>query len=176
MEMVLLKKNIIFGVISFILILIICVLSNKITSKVSTATLGSSDEAILSRAKSELEKISDEEKKDFTNLDVDAYLNMLNNEETFFLLIGRSGCEYCQIGEPILQNIMYNYNLDIYYISTDDFTKDGYEKLTNSNELFSSFSTPLLISISSGVLVDYQEGLTDTEGYLKFLNLNNEEK
>lgn len=168
------KNNIILGVIGIIVIVAVAIVSPKLTSdnKKSIDPADNSDQAIFARATSEASKIKDEEKKSFKDIDVDTFVILLNNESKSLVLVGRKDCQYCSIAEPIIQSIMYKHDIDINYVSTDYFTKDSYEKFSNSNPLLKSFATPFFMVVSNGQIVDYLQGLRDTASYEKFL-INN---
>ena len=86
------------------------------------------EESIIDTATRESNSIDDKEKKDFIIIDVDKYLEILNGDELSVVIVGRSGCEYCQIAEPILQKISKDYDLDINYLSVDTFDKEDNDR------------------------------------------------
>ena len=64
--------------------------------------------------KSYKEAAETDKKKEFKNIDVEKYLELYKENNVSIVLIGRSGCEFCTIAEPILQGIAYDNKLDIY--------------------------------------------------------------
>ena len=130
-------------------------------------------ESILANAKKESSNIKENEKKDFTEINIDTYIEYYSNEDSKIILIGRSGCPYCQIAEPILKNISYQHNITIYYLNSDNFTQEDETKLLESNDFFNSeWGTPLLMIVGSNSLIDKVDGLTDTAHYNDFLKRN----
>lgn len=114
-------------------------------------------------------------KKDFKNIDVDKYLELYKGDKVSIVLIGRSGCEFCTIAEPILQGIAYDKNLDIYYLSTDGFSDEDKTNLLNSDKYFqkkNGMPTPLLLLIKKSKIVDKVEGLTSKDEYIEFFDKN----
>lgn len=166
------KNNLIFGVVATIIIVILVIVSPMLTKDKKTTKYSTNDQEIFSRATIESNNVSDDEKKSFDDIDVDTYLVVAHREEKSLVLVGRKGCEYCQIAEPIIQKIMHDNNLTVYYVSTDYFDEDSYQKFSSSNDLLKSFATPLLMVVSNDQIVDYTEGLLDTDGYKKFLIKN----
>ncbi len=168
------KKSIAFLSVSLVIIFLIAIFSflYEPTDNIKK-NISNDDNAVLARATIESNSVIKEEKKDFIKITVDEYLDIYNSNNPAIVLIGRMGCAYCQIAEPIIQNIMYRHGIDIYYISTDDFTAETEEKFMNSNEQLNSFATPLLLIVQSGKINDKQEGLIGTDGYEKFLKKNN---
>lgn len=128
---------------------------------------------IIYNAQEESEKVKEEEQKEFIEINIDEYLNKYNGEEKTLVLIGRPTCHYCQIAEPILHNIAYNYDITINYLNTDNFQNDDGRKLVESDQFFSEgFGTPLLLVVSNGNINDKINGLTDTKHYKEFLKEN----
>ncbi len=129
--------------------------------------------AILINAQQESSAVKDNERKKFIQINVNEYLEMYKKNETNLILISRTGCQYCQIAEPILQNISKKYNLKIYNLNTTDFTEEDIEKFLGSNETFQSgVGTPYLFIIRQEKIIATQQGLTDYEHYVKFLQDN----
>lgn len=155
-----------------VLIIIAVLVASVILSNNSTKTTDANDDDIYNRAISESEKVNDDEMRDFISITVDEYLDLYNGSEKELVLVGRSGCQYCQIANPIIQNIMYINNLDIKYLSTDTFTQESEEKFMDSNELLNSFATPLLLVVQDGEIINSLEGLTDRAGYNLFFEEN----
>ena len=135
------------------------------------------------QVKSYVEKIEDDsdsvkksEMADFTNIDIDKYLELYNGDKASVVLIGRSGCEYCVIVEPIIRNIMYKNKIDINYLSLDNFDDDARDKLLNSDKYFKDsggVNTPMLLIVKNKKIVDYEDGLISRSEYMDFLEKNN---
>lgn len=161
-----------FGIIGIILVVILLLVSCSIKSDKEEK---SSDDiqTIINNAQKESENVKEEEQKEFTEINIDEYLNKYNGEEKSIVLIGRPTCHYCQIAEPILHNIAYKYDLNIFYLNTDNFQDGDSEKLVNSDSFFSSgFGTPLLLVLSNGSINSKVDGLTDTNHYVEFFKSN----
>ena len=130
-------------------------------------------EVIFKNAQKQSESISEEEMKELTPINVDTYLEYYNGEEPKAVLIARPTCGYCQIAEPIIKNIAYKYDLEIYYLNSDDFAGDDTEKFKNSDKyLAEGFGTPLLFSVGNSSIIDKVDGLTDSFHYEDFLKNN----
>ncbi len=163
---------IIIGIVA-ILIIVCCFVGEKDLTVSKSSTTNDTNQ-ILSNAQTESSNISDEDKKDFENIDIDKYLEFYDGSEEKLVFIGRPTCSYCQIAEPIVKKINKDYNLNIYYLNTDDFVDDDEAKFINSDEfLKNGYGTPMLFVVSNGKIVDKVDGLTDTNHYLEFLKTNN---
>lgn len=159
----------IVGIVLIIGLLVISCLINPDKGKSSSEDM----RQIIYNAQEESQQVKEEEQKEFNEINIDEYLNKYNGEEKTLVLIGRPTCHYCQIAEPILHNIAYNYNITINYLNTDNFQNDDGRKLVESDSFFSKgFGTPLLLVVSNGNINDKINGLTDTKHYKEFLKEN----
>ncbi len=126
---------------------------------------------IINNAQKQSANVKENEKKEFTEIKMNNYLEYYSGSEAKIVLIGYPACSYCQIAEPILQNIAYEYNLEINYLNTDNFTEEDKKALSESNEFFSKnegFGTPLVLIVKDKEIVNKVDGLTDYEHYKKF--------
>lgn len=138
-------------------------------NKANSSTGNVSGDTITAQAQEESAKVTDDEKKEFANITMDTYLELYKGEENKLVLFSRPTCGYCQIAEPILQNIAYRHDITIQHLNTDEFSADDEEKLVKSDDYFSGgFGTPLLVVVSNGKIVDSISGLTNTANYEEF--------
>ena len=130
-------------------------------------------QTIVTNAQKESEAVKDDEKKEFTQINVDKYLEYYAGEENKIILVARPTCHYCQIAEPILQNISFKYNIEINYLNTDEFSDDDQTKFINSDDTFKDgFGTPFLLIVSNNKIVSSVNGLTDEDHYISFFKTN----
>jgi len=155
----------IFGIVGVVVIIILLIVSCLLSPK---EELDSTD--TLANATEEAANVKEDEQKEFTEINVDEYINMYNGEENTLVLVARPTCHYCQIAEPILHNIAYKYNININYLNTDNFQDEDSEKFIESHEYFSEgFGTPMLLIVGNGQIEDMVDGVTDTKNYTEFL-------
>ena len=139
----------------------------------SSTTSSSSASDMTSRAQEESANVPDDEQKDFNDIDIDEYLDLYDGSEDSIVLFSRPTCGYCQIAEPILHHIAYQYKLTINHVNTDEMSSDDETKLVESDDYFSDgFGTPLLVVVSNGEIVDMVSGLVDTDSYVSFFTDN----
>ncbi len=113
-----------------------------------------------------------EKLKEYTNISVEQYLKYYKEDKDRLILVGSKSCAYCKQAAPIIKSLMYKYNLDIYYVSTDEFTEETEKEFMESNELLNSFSTPFLFVISNGEIKDSLKGLQEEKVYIDFFKNN----
>ena len=179
------NKKIVTGIVIAVGVILVCALCYFASSAVSakagdnysesdtnsnnSATSGSSASDMTPRAQQESAKVPDDEKKDFNDIDIDEYLDLYDGSKNSIVLFSRPTCGYCQIAEPILHHIAYQYKLTINHVNTDEMSSSDEKKLVESDDYFSDgFGTPLLVVVSNGEIVDMVSGLVDTENYVKF--------
>ena len=164
--------TIIVVVVLLALLIVAALVGGKSSSKNEEPTERTA-ETVVANAEKESAAVKENEKKEFTYINVDTYLEYLNNSENTFILVARPTCHYCQIAEPILQYIGYRTDLDIYYLNTDNFQEGDSQRLRESDEFFSGgFGTPILLILGNGKIHDKVDGLTDLTHYVEFLREN----
>ena len=130
---------------------------------------------VINNASNDSGNVSSDEMKDFIIIDTDKYLELYKGDKTSVVMIGRSGCEFCQTAEPIIKNIMYEKKIDVYYLSTDGFDSEDREKMLNSDKYFqekNGMPTPLLLLVKNAKIVDKVEGLISKDEYIEFFDNN----
>ena len=165
------EKYGLIGIWTLLLVALIVSAVVKVNNK--SQELSTDAEAIYNNAHNESAAITDEEKGEFIQIDINNYLEMYNGSEKQIILIARPTCQYCQIAEPILQNFIYKYQLSINYLNTDNFETQDDETLIESDEVFGDeLGTPMLLIIGNGQVYDVVDGLTDTAHYEEFFKKN----
>jgi thiol-disulfide isomerase/thioredoxin len=167
------KILIISGIVLAVILIVISSMIGTDSNNTKTDKVTEDGQTIVTNAQKESEAVKDDEKKDFTQIDVDKYLEYYAGEENKIVLIARPTCHYCQIAEPILQNISFKYDIEINYLNTDEFSDDDQTKFVNSDETFKDvFGTPFLLVVSNNKIVSSVSGLTDEAHYLSFFKSN----
>ena len=110
-----------YGLIGILtLLVVVIVISCFVKVKPQTGELSNDGDVIFENAQKESSAVADAEKGDFVQIDINQYMEMYNGTEKQLVLIARPTCTYCQIAEPIIQNIIYKYNVTVNYLNTDD--------------------------------------------------------
>ena len=106
------------------------------------------------------------------------FTTLLNDDSASVIYIARPTCGYCQQQEPIVKEIIGEYEgLPIFYLNTDNLTSDEMSKLFKTDKaLFGEdgkdFGTPTTIVVKKGKIIDSVVGLTDKDNYISFLKQN----
>ena len=70
-------------------------------------------------------------------------------------------------------NLIYEYNIKINYLNTDELGEDGNSKLISSDEYFAEgYGTPILLLVGNGKIINQVDGLTTRDEYINFFKEN----
>lgn len=159
------------GIAIVVILVIILAFVASLNSNKNNSDYESTDEAnkIIENATKESQNVKEDEKKAYNEISVDEYLELYKGSADSIVLIGSSTCHYCEIAEPIVQNVAYKYDLTINYLSTDSFSDEDEANLVSSDEsLNGGFGTPLMLVVGNDKIVDRLSGLTSSEYYEEF--------
>lgn len=141
---------------------------------VSTGT-SSTDTNSSNAATSTDSDISEDEQGDLDEIGIDEYLDLLKDDEASIIYVARPTCHYCQEMEPIVRNVVYEYNVKVNYLNTDELDDEGQADFIKSNDYFDEkggYGTPMLIIVKDNDFVDVIEGLTDKDTVVNFFKDN----
>ena len=117
--------------------------------------------------------IPEDEQQAPTEIDIDKYLALKEGSDLSIIYIARPTCSYCQKQKPIIYHLIYQYQLPVNYLNTDELDEEGFEKLTNSDEYFSSqWGTPLILIVQNGNIVDKAPGYHEEQELITFFQNN----
>ena len=113
--------------------------------------------------------IPEDQQSDLDNIDIDEYLDLKKGDEASIIYIARPTCHYCQEEEPIVKNIVHDYNVTVNYLNTDELDDEGQAKLIKSDDYFSEgYGTPLLLVVKDNKIVDILKGLSTKETIIDY--------
>lgn len=81
-------------------------------------------------------------------LTYEEYNQKIQNKDSFILLMWQDGCSHCQKFEPILNEVITEYNLEIYSMNISKITDEEYAKLQNKTFIT---GTPTTVTFKEGV-------------------------
>lgn len=168
------KVSIILGVVATIVVLISFFTANVEGNGSNSSIKGAmSADQIMSNAQSEAAAVIDSERADLISIGVDEYLQFYSDDSKKLIFVGSGSCPYCAIAKPIIEHLAYEYDIDIYFLDTGNFSGNDESDFVNSNDYFSSgFGIPMLLYVGNNELVDIVDGLVDTAHYMEFLTIN----
>lgn len=160
-------------VIIFVVVLVCLFSLSFFVGRKGNDGLSNNPDVIMANAEKESAAVRDEEKRAFIEINLDQYLEYYGGSEKKLILLARPSCEYSVIAFPILQNIMYEYDFDIFYLNSDNFVNDELLRFSQSNDLWKDgIGTPKLFFVKNNSIMEKVEGLVDRAHYLEFFKLN----
>lgn len=156
-----------------IIICLICFFASNSNSKPyekpSNEEASSEENDVLEEATKQAGEISDDERVQPEEISLETYLELYDKEEDSLVLISRPTCQYCKIATPIIENIIYEKDVKIHYLNSDNLKEEENSKLITSDDYFSSgYGTPLLLVVGNHKIKDQIEGLVTKESYEAF--------
>ena len=169
------KKNLFIGIGIVILVVGLFIATMFVGGENDNASDGQFDaNVIIANAQKESEAITESQMKELEKINITQYLDYYNDTELHIVFIARPTCPYCEITEPIIRKIAKDYNLNISYLNTDEFTDEDKTTFVKHNEAFNEgYGTPLTLLVSNGQINGALEGLTDTDHFLEFFKAYN---
>lgn len=157
-----------------ILVCVLCFLvsanSSEVYQETTTTEELTDEESIIEVATKEAGEVSDDERTAPEEISIDSYLEKYEEEGKHLVLISRTTCQYCKIATPIIENLIYKYNIEINYLNPDNMSDEDTSKLISSDDYFSEgYGTPLLMVVGDGKITDKIEGLVTRDSYIAFL-------
>lgn len=106
-----------------------------------------------------------------TDIDSDQLTNLLDEEsELQYLYIGRPTCPICVEFQPILEEVIQEEEIDVYYYNTDVAREENSSILSEMMENLDVTSVPTLMAIENGTEVNRLVGESTKEEIQFFLN------
>lgn len=104
---------------------------------------------------------------------VKSFIEVFNSSSKRLVYIGRPTCTFCQKLSPILEEVAKEYNIDYYYINTDEIQANELAAiLLKLGRKTSTFGTPYLAIVQNGEKIGEQPGYVEKEGLIEFLEKN----
>lgn len=111
--------------------------------------------------------------KTYTVISYDEYLEKVDNDETFPLVIGSAECSACGMYEGTMEIFIEKYQVEVFFI---DISKLSTEERVNLNTQINYDGTPTTVFIEEGNLTSYYNridgavSLSSVENYFKINN------
>ena len=102
----------------------------------------------------------------------DKYESMVENGDAFIVIIERTGCSYCTMYMPIVEEVAKEKKIPIYYIDTDTLSEAEYNKLSTTNNYLkkNSWGTPTTLFMLGDRVLDTIGGYVEKDSVLAFLD------
>ena len=94
--------------------------------------------------------------------------NKFDNGETFVVFAGTETCESCERFDPIVQQLVDEYDVTIYFFPADDYESEGVKDIIY-NYFYKLDLTPSTYIVKDGKSVDMKEGVVDHDDLVRWL-------
>lgn len=110
----------------------------------------------------------------FTEITYDQYKEKVANNELFLVVIVRDGCGYCEMYEPIVEEVAGEYKLPFYYINLTNLTEEDSEELSSTNKYLkrNKWGTPTTLFMYGENIVDSISGYVEKDEFVSFVKEN----
>lgn len=109
--------------------------------------------------------------KSLNSISYEEYKELKKEDDLSIIYIARPGCSFCQKQEPIVKELIKEYDLTINYMNTDDMSSEEIEELINSYDVFEGgekFGTPTILLVQKDKIVDSTIGYTEKDSLIEF--------
>lgn len=105
---------------------------------------------------------------------MDEFDTAFNSSETSAIYIMRTGCSWCQLFEPNMEEMQENYNANVYKIDTDNISDSVYDYILGKlGQNPDDFGTPYTAIVKNGKVVDEISGYVDVDKLFDTFKENN---
>jgi len=110
----------------------------------------------------------------FTEITYNQYMEKVNNNELFLVVIVRDGCGYCEMYEPIVEEVANEYKLPLYFINLTNLTDEERNELSSTNKYLkrNKWGTPTTLFMYGENIVDSISGYVEKEEFVSFVKEN----
>ena len=110
----------------------------------------------------------------FNEITYSNYLEQIDSNEPFLVVIVKDGCGYCEMYEPILKEVADEYNLPINYINLTNLSEEEYNDLAQSNAYLkkNQWGTPTTLFMLGDSVIDSIGGYVDKDKFVDFVKEN----
>lgn len=110
----------------------------------------------------------------FTEITYSEYESKMAEEKPFLVIIVRDGCGYCEMYEPVVEEVSNEYKVPIYYINLTNLTSEEQSLLAKSNTYLKTkeWGTPTTLFMYGKTVVDSISGYVEKEEFVEFIKEN----
>lgn len=108
-------------------------------------------------------------------IDFDRFMVLYRKNTPSVVVLVQTTCGYCNMYKPIIDEIAYDENINIYYLDITKLTDSEYNQLINSVDFFENntkWGTPTTLIVKDSSTVDYLAGYSSKGVTLSFYKKN----
>lgn len=147
------NKEIVRGIMIFIAVILALVLLFFVSENIgdrSADKSGAGQQQVETNPLLEEGQVLDENKmKSAEKITMDDLKALLKKKTTSVVMLAQDSCYWCQQQKPILESLMYEYDLDVKYLDVSLLSEEDYLYLTELHEDLEELGTPTFISVQN---------------------------
>ena len=113
-----------------------------------------------------------ENTKRLTEVSFDGLKDLLKSKDTKMVFLGTDECIWCVHQKPVLEDLMTNKELDVYYLDTSKLEDKHFDELGKLHNDLERFGTPTFIFIKDGKVENVSTGARSTSGLIEIMVAN----
>ena len=100
----------------------------------------------------------------------DKYKEMVSNGDAFVVVIERTGCSYCQMYMPIMEEVAKEKKIPVTFINTDNISEEDLDELSSTNKYLkkNQWGTPTTLFMLGDRIVDSIGGYVEKDSIEAF--------
>lgn len=102
------------------------------------------------------------------------YEELMNSNKPFLMVIIQDGCGYCQMFEPIVEEVANEYKIPVNYLNITNLTSEESVSLNKSNSYLkrNNWGTPTTLFMVGNEVIDYIDRYVEKEDFVSFVKEN----
>lgn len=110
----------------------------------------------------------------FTEITYEQYKEKVANNDLFLVVIVRDGCGYCEMYEPIVEEVANEYKLPVYFINLTNLSSEDVDDLSSTNKYLkkNKWGTPTTLFMYGENIVDSISGYVEKDSFVSFVKEN----
>ncbi len=104
------------------------------------------------------------------DIDYSQFTDLVAKEDKSVVLVGRPTCSHCVAFKPIITKVANDYEVEIYYLNTDEITNET--DFNNLWDFIEASGTPTTVIVGNDKLISSKEGELPREELVNWLGEN----
>lgn len=102
------------------------------------------------------------------------YEELMASKKPFLAIVINDGCHYCEMYEPIVEEVANEYGIPVNYINLAKLSSDEYNSLSNSNSYLRTkkWGTPTTLFMVGNKVIDSIGQYVDKDTFVSFIKEN----
>ena len=115
-----------------------------------------------------------ESKDEYTEITYSEYEEKMHTEAPFLVVIVRDGCGYCEMYEPVVEEVANELGIPVNYLNLTNLSSEESNKLSKSNSYLkkNQWGTPTTLFMVGDKVIDSIGQYVDKDTFVSFVKEN----